>query len=258
MTQGIRAISGDQMKTYNNTFKHFLKDQGKIFKKTLKMSPHLFYKVFIVDGLFYALIFLVGTLAALYLNTQTQGVSLQSLSTEEGIEVMKGILWMVLFVSVLSFIAISLIYGVCKGIIWNLYMNRRITLSHLSHFVLLSFGWLLSWGIFILGGNTILIESARPYFLLIALLLFFHITPIVYILFAKENRYRHAIFTGLSVSSKLHHFLLPYFGLTGIYAFVMLIFNLLPPVLGLVFTVLYLVWVREYVLRIVEHIMKYK
>ncbi|MFP4423807.1 MAG: hypothetical protein ACLFP2_01095 [Candidatus Woesearchaeota archaeon] len=246
------------MKTYNNTFKHFLKDQGKIFKKTLKMSPHLFYKVFIVDGLFYALIFLVGYMASLYLNTQTQGISLQSLSTEEGIEVMKGILWMVLLVSVLSFLAVSIIYGICKGIIWNLYLKRRITLSHLSHFVLLSSGWLLFWGILILGGNTILIESVRPYFLLIALLLFFYITPIVYIIFAKENRYRHAIFSGLSVSSKLHYFLLPYLGIAGIYILIMLIFNLLPPILGLVFTLLYLVWIREYIVRIVEHVMKYK
>lgn len=103
------------------------------------------------------------------------------------------------------------LWSLSKGIIWNLVLKKKFSLSYFWKFSLLNLIWILLWFVpslfFLFSFKT----TMAAFFLVFASAALLYSTPILFIIFTKENIIFKSIKeTFKTAFGKIHHFIVPY------------------------------------------------
>lgn len=256
-----------------------MKNYFNTFKQSMKFNQKFLY-VFLIDLLFYLLLFAGFSVWSGALNIKATSVGDLSLLTEiEARTAVAQFFVYAIIYSVLLLIFILLLYSLLKGYIWSLILDKKINFKYFRRFVLLNFVWFLILMLIIiaLAYMTKSVEEAsfapllpilaflslltkHPYFSAVLLLIMLHTTALLQIFFREEPNIK-SIKNSFKTFKKFHLFLLyyifiliPLIIITAVGYALRYLPEMASNIISAIILVVFITWLRFYLVLIVEGI----
>ncbi len=226
-----------------------------------------FFLIVLYDALFYLSVFLIALIFSFLLKFQMEKLGLTNLGglnlADQQVIQSNVNLAQVLIASMIVyfvlFLLIALIsYSFFKGIVWLTMLNKKPSFGYFKKFFLTNLIW---WGVWIIPAVLALFGLKQEYFTLVFVLeaiLYFHLTSILHLSFAKSQDIKRSFSKILPVGfGKIHHFIIPYVYALIVYIVLSQIFRIIPQQQRVVLStaillaLLYLAWFRNYVKEVI-------
>ncbi len=251
--------------------KSYFKRKWKEFLNSFKLSTSFIY-VLLFDVLYVSLAILAlvvfGKLAQ-NLIMKLNALNLQEITNttlmENQVKTLTSVMNSLLIYTILLLLVLFILCIITRALIWNIVLNKKLTLKYLGKFSVLNLIWLL-WIIpFIL-----ILSTKNPYSILISsiilAILFIYFTFVLYTIFTKEVKIGKSLKLCFKLGAgKINLFLLPMLFAIVVFVLVNIIVvaaNLIvqSSLIALILLLLYTAWLRFYcssvTLRIAKTIKK--
>lgn len=241
-----------------------------IFKNSFKklISKNTIYPVFLLL-LFLSVFLLSSNMIGNTIKKKAESAfpsltDINSLAAENSLKILpqlKGFIIYILAIIALYIAILIIAWALCEGTIWNLILNKKPSLKYYGKFLSLNIIWIIALILISLFSVLIFKKESAPYILIVLGIVFIYITPLMYILFAKENKIFQSIKITFSLGfKKIHHFIIPYiviFLIFLILGFIYVLLNNFQEKLAAgIFIILlsvFITWVRYYLAEIVQN-----
>ena len=231
-----------------------------------RLTPRNVTLATLYDLLFYLIVSGTVFIFAGFLNARTRNFDVDVFNTEniaKATEYYQSMLNTLVLLIIIYAIIFIIAWAIFKSLIWSELMGRKFNLHHLKNFTILSTIWLVIWGLILFLFPLLIREGLQGAVFLVLLAVFLHTSVVVYILFTKENLLRHSIHKGFSIAfGRIHHFIIPYLVIFALYYVVIVnvVFRILMLIpaerlvqgISIVITLVYVVWVRSYLIEVVR------
>ena len=202
-----------------NTMVDYIKKNLKMYAYSFKVDKD-FLSVLLLNSLFF-----LSTAGAVKLIEFISRVNMEKMNRidlsniafqteaqlKSTIASMKGFVLFLIVAAVISVLFTIINWSFFQGIIHSILLKKKFNINFFWKFLILNIIWALPWSILFF---IILLGTKVTYFVFIftiCLLLFFHFSFILYLLFTKNNKFsdiKKALKIG---TAKIHYFILPYF-----------------------------------------------
>gem|GEM_PF-4637802 len=227
----------------------------RIFIKSFKQIPHKrYFLIALYDMLLIAIVFLILPLFSKLFVSKVQELTAANIGS---------LLLMLFAYLILITFVLLLAYSVFKGLIWLAILKQKPSAKYFQKFLLLNLCWLFIWcipGIIVLWG---LKPNYFIYVLVLAVIVYIHLTSILHYTFTKDRHIRNALKQAFATGiGQIKQFLLPYAYIILVYFVLLQVFWIVPRTTNfmlfasLLFIVFYLAWYRLYLAQVLKRIMQ--
>lgn len=251
-----------------NLYQTFMKSVKEINWKNL-------FHVTFFDFLFYIFAIAGVFIFAQFLNAQSKLVPKLDMASDfvdlayiDSITSAAQQFYIVFLVSIILYVLfVVLCWAMFRGMIWSYLMGKEFHLSSLWDYFKLTASWVLGSFVLIIAVALMLKEGAQAPFMILSLLLFFYVNPFIFMIFTKERKVWKSIGDGFGFAfKKIGHYVIPYIViwlvyLIGLVFIVFKIVSFIPhdktvEIITLMLTLVFMTWVRLYVLEIFKGLHK--
>lgn len=237
---------------------------------SLRDTKKIILVVALYDFLFYVFLYLGSKLLTIMTNRQLEriqpmlGEMMTTITTdlaqlENNLAVMKGFQNFLIIAPIIFLLFVIIDWTIFKGIIWVNILKKRFDLKYFKNFLALNLLWFIPWAILLVLVIVLVRQNASAYIVLFLFVLLMHMSGVLCIAFAKENKIINSIKQAFSIGiGKIHLFLVPYTILIILFVvvsqlgwlFKLFSYNI-QAILSLILFVLYLAFARVFLSKIV-------